>query len=87
MLSSSGLNTSVLLGIAFSTCLKSVGPLITNWFRVLRGPLYAFNFLLTEKLPRLDARDAKLLLRLTHSRLLVDGLSCGSGIGGGTKRG
>ena len=48
----------------------------------LRDPLKELNFLLAEKLPRLDARDAKLLVLVTHSR---DGTreSSGSGIGGG----
>lgn len=34
----------------------------------LRGPLYALTWRFTEKLPRLDARDAKLLVLVTHSR-------------------
>ncbi len=83
MLNSSGLNLSALLGTGLSTCRKSEGAPILG----LRGPLYAFNFLLTEKLPRLDARDAKLLVLVTHSLPLAEDLSWDSGIGGGTRRG
>ncbi len=86
MLSSSGRNLATCLGIAIWTCLKSVGAPM----RGLRGPLYAFNFLLTEKLPRLDARETKLLVLVTHSlddALVEDGASCGSGRGGGIRRG
>lgn len=82
MLNSRGLNLSVRRGRAFWTCLKSVGAPICG----RRGPLYAFNFLLTEKLPRLDARDAKLLVLDIHS-CDEDLLCCGSGIGGGMRRG
>ena len=83
MLNSNGRNLSVLLGMAFSTCRKSDGAPILG----RRGPLYVFNVLLTEKLPRLDARDAKLLVLVTHSLPLVAGRSSGSEIGGGIKRG
>jgi len=69
MLNSSGLNPpGVLLGTALSTCRNSVGAPI----RGLRGPLFAFNL---ERLPRLDAREAKLLVLSTHSCPLVEGLS------------
>lgn len=74
MLSSKGLNRSVLLGTEFSTCRNSVGAPIRGLRDplrdLLRGPLYALSVLLTEKLPRLDARDAKLLVLVTHSRPL-----------------
>jgi hypothetical protein len=86
MLSSNGRNPLVLLALYFSTCLKFCGALICP-IRALRGPLYALSFLLTEKLPRLDAREAKFLVLSTHSLAPVDGLSRGSAIGEGIRRG
>lgn len=88
MLSCSGLKFAAIRGtggIEVSTCRKSDGAPIVIVLGLPWNPLYAFSLLLIEKLPRLDAREAKLFVRETHSSPRVDGRSCGSGIGAGTR--
>lgn len=62
MLSCKGLNLSVLRGMALLTTWKSDGSEICIGLPICglreRMPLYAFNFLLTEKAPRFDTVEA-----------------------------